>query len=120
MERLVKEVVYLLWQGAKGTSGMGFMQDHGEEVSRDQVWNQAFNNGDYNFSGKKPESKPVPDNGEVYMDYVFGRCLKTRVKWKDGSITISPEKPTATYQCWGRTYSSASHVLEVAAKNIEQ
>jgi hypothetical protein len=118
MERFVKEVVYLLWQGAKGTSGMGFMQDRGDDVTRDQVWDQVVNDGDYNFSGMRSKNVHVPPVGECRMDYVFGRCLKTRVKWADGVVTISPEQPKATYQNWGLTYRSAAKVIEAARKNL--
>ena len=116
--KIVKEVIYLLWQGALGPSGMGFLQDRGD-TTRDQVWDQAFGNRDYNFSGKREESKPVPEKGEVYMDYVFGRCLKTRVKWVGDQVAISPEQPRATYQEWGRTYKSADKVLAAALSNLK-
>ena len=116
--KIVKEVIYLLWEGAGSASNMGFLQDRGPGVTRDQVWDQAFGREDYNFSGKRKESQPVPEKGEVYMDYVFGRCLKTRVKWEGAQVTIFPELPKATWQDWCRTYKSSANVLAAATKNL--
>lgn len=111
IEAVVKELVYLLWKAAGGPSGMGCMQDR-PAATKDEVFARAVAQGDY-------FSRSHTAEGEIYMDYVFGRCLKTRVaRLPNGTITISPATPRDTYQDWGLKYKDAGEAALEALKNL--
>ena len=109
---VVKELVYRLWEACGVPAGMGFLQDRGPGVSKEAVFEQAVGSRDYVVSFNKP--------GEIYMDYVFGRCIKTNIEYneKEGKISISPDEPKPTYQDWGRKYRSANEVVKEVLANV--
>lgn len=104
-EAVVKRVIFNLWKATGGPTGMGFLRDN-PGATEDQVFEQAV--GELDYPGRRG-GKP----GEVHMDYVFGRCLKTQVKFNEaeGRVEISPDTPRPTYQDWGRKYNSAEEAL---------
>lgn len=110
-EELIKEVVFLLWNAAGGTSGMGFLQNS-PGSNKEDVFKQASGGLDYAMTNNKP--------GDIYMDYVFGRCMKTGIKYdvKEGTFRVFPNKPKATYQNWGRKYKTADEAVAEAMVNL--
>lgn len=110
-EKLVKRAMFLAWEACGGPIGMGQLQDK-PFAKEDEVWNNVKTAGDYpgNFRGSR--------DGDVYGDYVFGRMMKTGMKYNDAYVTISKEKASGNYQAWARKFEDQPALIKAAAASI--
>lgn len=110
-----KRVIFLLWQAAGSPSGMGWFQNN-PTASEEEVFEQAAGNRDYPCYREHREGQPV----SIYMDYVFGRCLKTDLLYDEvkGTVELRPDTPRATYQNWWRRYKDSSEVFTAALREL--
>lgn len=112
---VVKRAFYLAWVACGGPLGLGFLQNK-PGASEDDVWKNVCTDGDYagNLRGNKVED----GKGEVYGDYVFGRMMKTGIKWDGDAITVRDETPRHDYQAWCRKYPTYDAIVREAATQL--
>jgi hypothetical protein len=106
---LAKEIFWLAWQACGGPMGMGFLQDR-SGVTRDDVWGNVNNAGDYPMNHNKAN--------EPYADYVFGRMMKVGVTILKDGIEMRDFEPRADYQSWCRTYRTVEDLVNKAVENV--
>lgn len=126
LKAVAMETVYLLWKAACYEDGYGALRAR-PMATKEEVFMNALHAGDY--PGNMQVNENSDEEGKVYMDYVFGRCLKTEVKWGlhpfgdagrlDPFIEVSPNEPRPTYQCWNRSFKRGEDVVRQACKNLD-
>jgi len=111
---VVKEAFWLAYQACGSSAGMGFLQARAG-VTKDQVWDNVQNDGDYQGAG---HSKP----GKPFGDCVFGRMMKLSINFdpKTGVIEVSDGKPSIDYQAWCHEYPTRESLVLAAADNVKE
>ncbi len=105
--------MFTAWQACGGPVGMGVFQDRGSQVPEADVINNISRAGDYP-GGLLSRDKP----GELYGDYVFGRMMKTSVRYTDDIVDIGHGKPRPDYQAWASRYPTYEKLVEAALATI--
>jgi hypothetical protein len=107
---LAKEIFWLAWQACGSPSGMGFLQNN-PGATRDKVWNNIINAGDYDGPPHFEPNKP-------YADYVFGRMMKFDITINKDSIEIVDKELRPDYQSWCRKYNTINDLVNAALNNL--
>ena len=111
VEAVLQEALWLAWNAAGGTSGMGFLQNN-PGATKESVWENATGAGDYFISTSRP--------GSLNADYVFGRMMKLRLEYGDEHIDVPEHEPRSDYQAWCRKYPTYEALLDAAEKSAEE
>ena len=111
-EQFAKRAVYLLWKACRGPSGMGILQDRGDGISEDSVWDHAYGCKDYvgGRGGLKSQ--------EVYCDYVFGRMMKWGCKWDADKFETPDRDFRSDYQGFSEKYPDNERIIEAVADSL--
>lgn len=111
-EKLAERVMFMAWQACGGTSGLGFLRDRGPDMSEEGVLKNVRTDGDYaGGSTTKP--------GELYGDYVFGRMMKTGVRYTEDTLMVGRTgNPDPSYQGWARKYKTYDALVQAAASTF--
>ncbi len=113
-QQLAEQIMFTAWQACGGPLGMGVLQDRGPGMTLAQVMANVRSAGDYP-GGPMGRDKP----GELYGDYVFGRMMKTRVRYTDDTVELGGRgKPEPSYQAWARQYRTYEALVAAAALAI--
>ena len=114
IELLVRRLFYLAWK-ASVVIGRGVLQDRGHQDDN-TVWCAVFNKDDYPRFREIVgfENKP----GEVDADYVFGRMMKLRVRWRGNVIEFDDREWRPDYQTFCRVYPNPESLIHAAAESI--
>jgi len=108
VESVLKEALWLAWNAAGGTAGMGFLQDN-SGATKEDVWKNATGVGDY--------AMPTSRAGRLNADYVFGRMLKLSLDYDDVHIDVPEYPPRSDYQAWCREYPTYEALVDAAEKS---
>lgn len=109
-EQVVKRAFWLAWQACGSTAGAGWIQDR-PGADEDAVWNNIRTRGDYPGPAR---DKP----GEASADYVFGRMMKTFIRWDKNSVEVFEATPRRDYQAWAGRYPTYQALIEAAVKSL--
>ena len=121
-EQVIKEAFWLAYQAAGSPRGMGVMSAN-PDATKDEVWNNVLNAGDY-------AGGPNTSEAEYYGDYVFGKMLKLRLYdlsvinsnfmgfGGDNAVGIPDTEVEASYQGWCHEYDNYRHLVEEADSNL--
>jgi len=104
---VAKEAMWLAWQAAGGTSGMGALRNN-PTAMKDDVWDNAYNEKDY--SGVRNAH-----GFDVRGDYVFGRMLKLTIHRPTATtIDVPDHLPHREYQAWCGKYPTYAALFDAA------
>jgi hypothetical protein len=107
---VAKEALWLAWNAAGGPSGMGIFRNN-PDASKEQVWENAYNMGDY--SGRDPM-----EPSRVNADYVFGRMLKLRFRINGNVLDVPDHDPRGDYQGWCYQYKTYAALFDAAETEV--
>ena len=105
--KLAKSFFWLAYQACGGPLGMGFLQAR-DSVTADDVINNVETSGDYH-------GDPHTADGEYYGDYVFGRMMKTGLRFNGQEVSVDDEPARPDYQAWCHKYPSQNDLFMSAA-----
>ena len=106
---LAKEIFWLAWQACGSPLGMGFLQNY-PNATKEDVWNNVVNAGDYPGKAWNKEDNP-------YADYVFGRRMKFGLSIKSDGVDIFERSLRSDYQSWCVTYPTIKDLVDKAVDN---
>lgn len=114
---VVKRMVYLAWKASR-VAGLGVFQDRGPDQTEEQIWASMYGRTDYpGGNALSQANKP----GDVYADYVHGRCMKLGLSWGDGKVSVRP-----TYgwrndcQTFRHAYPAPQSLFDAAVAELTQ
>ncbi len=92
---VAKEMFWLAWNARSDVVGIGILQDN-PSASREDVWDNVTNDGDYCTSVTKPPG--------YYRDYVFGRMIELYLLVENDGVSYPDSKLNVQYQRWAKMY----------------
>jgi hypothetical protein len=111
-KEVAERMMFLAWKACGGTTGMGFLQDRGSEMTEKQVIENINRSGDY------PVSFNENSKNQLYADYVFGRMMKTRIGFSSDTVEIPDGKPRPDYQGWSFIYKTYQALVSAAINDV--
>lgn len=111
--KFVKRAVFLAFNASR-PFGAGFLQSskvQREDLSEEKVWDQAYNEKDYC-------SRNTSDACRVNCDYVFGRMMKFRMKWKGDIVNMLNNDYRGDYQSFAGTYSNNEELAKAVIDSL--
>ncbi len=105
---VVRRAFWLAFQ-ASSPLGMGFLHTQAANAATESdVWAQVETD---EWTGQRRESP--------YGDYVFGRMMKTGLKYTSDEVLVTDNPPRHDYQSWCRHYPTYEALVEAAVKSLE-